>query len=289
MTLHQHIEKYISDPFPLWDNELTKLLVDDKWNKLSACSPLQASYTYSILNSIIKGQNYTESTIALKGTNIKIAVPIDALQSFYDKHGLHVSDIKNKQNNIIAKVESALQVIRSVPEVFSFINKIVKSVQIIDAEYPDTDTSYSHPNIPFSIFFSVCDDTSVISDLRVAESIIHESMHLFLTLIESQVELILQGSKSTHYSPWRDELRPLRGVLHGMFVFKVVKNFYKEILLSDCMETELYKNYISLRISDIDSELTTVKNFQHEVELTNWGKILSSKLNNPNIDQAIGK
>ena len=226
MTLHQHIEKYISDPFPLWDNELTKLLVDDKWSKLSASAPLQESYNYSIINSIIEGQNYTESTIALKGTNIKIALSINELQSFYDEHGLHVSGIQNKQNSIIYKVESALQVIHSVPEVFSFINKIVKSIQIIDAEYSDTDTSYSHPNIPFSIFFSVCEEASIISDLRVAESILHEAMHLMLTLIETHVELIEPNSKETFYSPWRDEERPLRGILHGMFVFKAIKVFY---------------------------------------------------------------
>ena len=276
MTLHQRIEKYISDPFPLWDNELTKLLVDDKWNKLSACSPLQASYNYSIINSIIKDQKDTETTISFKDTNIKLALPAAALQSFYDEHGLHVSDIQNNLNNIIAKVESALQVIRSVPEVFSFINKIVKSVQIIDAEYSDTDTSYSHPDIPFSIFFSVCEEESIISDFRVAESILHETMHLMLTLVEIHVDLIEPNSQETFYSPWRDESRQIRGVLHGLFVFRGLLEYYK--LMKNIFSTSNELGYIQLRIDQIKREIYQVKEFASCSDLTKDGAILTANL-----------
>lgn len=276
MTLHQRIKNYINDPFPLWDNELTNLLVDYKWFELSARLPLQKSYDYSIINSIIKEQKYTETTISLKDTNIKLALPAAALQSFYDEHGLYVSDIQNKKNNIVVKVESALEVIRRVPEVFSFINKIVKSMQIIDAEYLDTDTSYSHPNIPFSIFFSVCEEESIISDFRVAESVLHEAMHLMLTLIETHVELIGLNSKETFYSPWRDEPRQIRGVLHGLFVFRGLLGFYK--LMENIFSTSNELGYIQLRIDQIKRDIYQLKEFASCSDLTKDGAILTANL-----------
>ena len=248
-----------------------------KWNELSTCSPFRESYHYSIISSIIKGQTDTESTIELKGTNIKLAIPATALQSFYEEHGLQVSDIQNNRNDIIDKVKSALDVLRCVPEAFSFIDKIVKSVQIIDAEQSDTDTSYSHPNIPFSIFFSVCEETSIISDFRVAESILHEAMHLMLTLIETHVDFIELNSKETFYSPWRDEERPLRGVLHGVFVFRAIKDFY-DLLASKYLDDSKEINFIKFRIEEIEKDFESLKKFPVIQGLTDFGRIFSEKI-----------
>lgn len=273
------LEKFLTNPLPLWDSNFATNLCNNQWKKL-LLNDFETRDDYSIVKCVIKNSKQKEITFSLPETNqhIHLATPSHELSAFYLEHGLIPVNIKSRHDDIVEKICGALKLVQKITPLYAFILEILRSVQIIEAENPETDISYSHPEIPFSIFFSVCEDNSVISNLRVAESIIHESMHLFLTLIESQVDLILLGSTSTHYSPWRDEPRPLRGVLHGMFVFKAVSDFYKEILISDCIGTELDKNYVSLRIRDIDSELATVKNFQHEVDLTNWGKILSNKL-----------
>jgi HEXXH motif-containing protein len=276
LTLQEHIEHYIEHPFPLWNNELTKLLVLNKWNELSSSNLVNDPYKYSITNSITKEHINNEFTIPLHESNIKVAVASVALQSFYEKHGLKTTDIKNNQQIIVSKIERALEIIKSVPEVFSFVDKIVKSVQIIDAEYADTDTSYSHPEIPFSIFFSVCEEESSISDLRVAESVLHEAMHLKLTLIERHIDLIEPNSKDVFYSPWRNEERPLRGILHGLFVFKAVLDFYT-ILKQKSISKDV-NEYIAHRISEIKREINFITTFSQSEGLTAEGQKLSSML-----------
>lgn len=274
MTLQEHIENYIEHPFPLWDNELTKLLVANKWHELSTGVSLNEQYNYNITNSITKGQHNDEFMIPLLGSNIQIAIPTLPLQSFYKEHGLKTTDFENDQLVIIAKINSALAVIQSVPEAFLFINQLVKSVQLIEAEYTDTDTSYSHPDIPFSIFFSVCEEDSIISNLRVAESILHEAMHLKLTLIENIVPLIVPNSKGLYFSPWRDEPRPARGVLHGLFVFKALLDFFESIIKTNVTE----KEYIQFRINQIKEDISQLKDFTLCPDLTKDGANLSRNL-----------
>jgi hypothetical protein len=277
LTLQEHIENYIEHPFPLWDNELTKLLVANKWHELSTGVSLNEQYNYNITNSITKGQHNDEFMIPLLGSNIQIAIPTLPLQSFYKEHGLKTTDFENDQLVIIAKINSALAVIQSVPEAFLFINQLVKSVQLIEAEYTDTDTSYSHPDIPFSIFFSVCEEDSIISNLRVAESILHEAMHLKLTLIESHIHLIVPNSKEVFYSPWRDEERPLRGVLHGLFVFRAILDFYN-LLAKEYSNNSIEMNYLKSRIEEIERDFEALKTFPNCHGLTVYGKPLVEKL-----------
>jgi HEXXH motif-containing protein len=56
---------------------------------------------------------------------------------------------------------------------------------------------------------------------RLAEALLHEAGHLQLSLVERFVPLVTEGS-TTFYSPWRRKQRPLRGVLHGLYVFGLI-------------------------------------------------------------------
>lgn len=278
MTLQKHIANYIENQLPLWDCELTKLLAENKWNELSSSLSLNETYKYSISNCVNKKHYTDEFTIPLLD-NILIAIPSDSLKPFYEKHSLNVTCIEDEVNILIPKINGALRIIKNVPEAFSFIKNIVKSVQIINSEFEDTDTSYSHPDIPFSIFFSVCNDSSTISNLRVAESILHESMHLLLTLAEQHLDFILPNTMETYYSPWREEQRHVRGVLHGMFVFKAIKDFYKLLLQKkEFINSEKEKEFLKFRIIEIENEMQLITNFPSSEGLTNSGKTLALKL-----------
>ena len=51
-------------------------------------------------------------------------------------------------------------------------------------------------------------------------------MHLQLTITEEVLPLV--GAPEVHFfSPWRQTLRPVTGVLHGFYVFAVVHEFYR--------------------------------------------------------------
>lgn len=59
-----------------------------------------------------------------------------------------------------------------------------------------------------------------VSDAVLAEGLTHEAAHLWLMLAE-EVAPLCEGAwqGNAWNSPWRDDLRPLGGILHGIFVF----------------------------------------------------------------------
>lgn len=63
---------------------------------------------------------------------------------------------------------------------------------------------------------------------QVAECLLHEAMHQYLFRIEECGDLFTPDTETAErfYSPWRSDLRPLRMVLHGAFVFMAVSHFY---------------------------------------------------------------
>lgn len=276
MDSQKIIQDYLEKPLPLWENEITQLLVTQKWTELAKQSQIVPS-TYTIAGCVIKNkENVTEDNLSLATNSyIKIALPSNDLNGFYEEHGIEPMDNTTvKSSDEIAKVITALNILKYIEPAHDFILKIVKSVQLIKAEYSETDISYSHPEIPFSIFFSVCEEVSIISDLRVAESILHEAMHLKLTLIEDIVPLIVPNAKGLYFSPWRDEPRPARGVLHGLFVFKALLDFFKAIMETNVAE----KVYIQSRINQIKEDLFQLKNFVSCPDLTKDGAILTANL-----------
>lgn len=276
MAIQKIIQNYLEQPLPLWENEITQLLVDYKWAALAKQYQITPN-TYTIVKCVIKNKSVTETNLSLPVTNcdIKIELPSDDLKRFYEKHGIEPVEITTiESENEITKINSALCVLKQIEPVYDFIIKIVKSVQLIKAECPDIDVSYSHPEIPFSIFFSVCDEVSTISDLRVAESILHEAMHLKLTLIENVVPLIVHNAKGLYFSPWRDEPRPARGALHGLFVFKALLDFFEAIVVTNVTE----KKYIELRINQIKQDLYQLKYFALCPDLTIYGASLLRNL-----------
>jgi HEXXH motif-containing protein len=217
-----------------------------------------------------------EISFLLPGVNgIRIVAPSSALSSFYEKHGLELLALNNYAE-VASKVISAIDILNNIQPVGAFIRQIVSSVQILEAEDKETDISYSHPDIPFSIFFSLCEPMSIISDLRVAESILHEAMHLKLTLIENYCSLVKPHTRQTFHSPWRDEQRPIRGVLHGMFVFKAISDLYALILTKT--KNENIESFILKRRRQIADEMLSIRDFYNSPGLTKEGRQLAIKL-----------
>jgi len=254
VILSELIADFVGKPGILWNNEIARELATNK---------LKTFVTdYSLTRSILKDDQVSENSLPLfEGENQTVlALPSDKLRFFFEDHGLEML-------SEIDFPEPALSV---------FISQIVRSIQLLKAWDPETDVSYSHPEVPFSIFISLCENNSINSGLRVAESILHESMHLYLTLIEGVVPLVNNDLKSVYYSPWREEERPVRGVLHGIFVFKAVSDFYH--LLFPKVNDEIAKKYLLRRQKQISDELLLVKNFYNSPGLTELGKQLAFKL-----------
>jgi HEXXH motif-containing protein len=265
------VATWLKHPFPFWDAAVSQALTGTEE------SPAQLA-DYSIAK-VLTGQYNRNSLISIEAGGLSPFLELysESLSPFYNEHGLeHLAIAPGQTGLVIKKLKSAQAVIGLMPSVYEDILRFVRTIQILKSDYPENDVSYSHPDIPYSIFLSLCEVESEISDLRVAESILHESMHLKLTLVENTIPLVKPNSDVVFYSPWRGESRPVRGVLHGLFVFRAILDFYRAL-----QTTSFYKRnepFLDVRISSIKSELSKLVEFADSPGLTETGKIFVARL-----------
>ena len=266
---------------PLWNVEITKRLVEEKWKELKS----QNSWNPN---------NYSTAGILLGDSSLatdRFAIPIDLdtednyiempsqehLSSFYKENGL---EFYTKEElaalDSISILNHAFTTISTVRPIFNCVTTLVRAIQILKPGDPDNDISYSHPDIPFSIFVSICDKQTEESSLRIAESIIHEAMHLQLTLIENHMAFVKPNCNENYYSPWRDEKRPARGVLHGLYVFRSILEFFR--LLASRNINNQVAEYAEHRIREIASQFEQIQDFYKFPALNLNGSMLARNL-----------
>jgi HEXXH motif-containing protein len=178
--------------------------------------------------------------------------------------------------NILDRLREAISILKSIPTLFTTVASLVRSIHLLDPDDDDYDVSFSEPDLPFSIFVSVPQASSVTNALRVAEAIVHEAMHLQLTLIEGFLPLVIQTQKRI-FSPWRAEYRTIRGVLHALYVFRVIDKFLECLLSIQNYSTEQL-GYIQRRRDEIDEQINKIQAFQNRSELTIIGACFVEKL-----------
>ncbi len=271
------INDFLHKPFAFKDSALAHLLLQKKLKELNK-KWAGADTIYSTALCINGTTDPGVTVNSMQNNHIVVeSGSAVALKQFYAEHGLVVLE----QDGLMAagaltKLDDALLLIKNMPVLYDEIVTFVKAIQVVKTEDAETDISYSHPKVPFSIFVSLCDDNSVISNLRAAESIIHETMHLKLTLIENQQPLVKPNTGNVFFSPWRDEKRPAQGVLHGLFVFRIILAFYEQVGINSTDLT--IADYLSSRKRQISIEIDQLNNFDKCPDLTTDGAILAISL-----------
>ena len=61
----------------------------------------------------------------------------------------------------------------------------------------------------------------------LAVTLAHEVQHAKLGALLDVVELTLPGHRTRYYAPWRDDPRPITGLLHGAYAYLGVSNFWR--------------------------------------------------------------
>lgn len=116
-----------------------------------------------------------------------------------------------------------------VPCIGSEISCLIKYIIPLKGS-ADRAYSGSNSSLPSMSFIS-----SRVKDIRIlAEMIIHEFHHSKLFLLQHWDSLFLYSDDTSWggmklYSPWRECMRPLQGLLHGAFVFSGVSVYWKQI------------------------------------------------------------
>lgn len=142
----------------------------------------------------------------------------------------------------------AFTLLQQVPSLAAAVSVLAKSIHILEVSEPGFDVSFSEPSIPFSVFLNISEGR--FADLRTAEALVHEAMHLQLSLIErlAPVATVDQG---LHYSPWKRSQRPVAGLMHALYVFRVIDQW----LLHIPKTSDEAKEYATKRRQEIGSEI----------------------------------
>jgi hypothetical protein len=150
------------------------------------------------------------------------------------------------------QMQSALERIAPLDGLSESLGSLISSCHVLAADR-GYDVSHTTPALPFSIFISIPAPDERHAELRLAESVIHEAMHLQLTLIESTVRLVEQAD-ATAFSPWKRTARPVQGVLHGLYVFAVIHEALKALAVRDPSAQE----YAEARCREIEADVAAM-------------------------------
>lgn len=290
LNLQNRIEQtLITNNSCLWFPHLTYELAQTGWQKLTDNTGItESDYgTARVVSEDSDAPRDIAHSLLFKNQvdeiNGKISVELlpKNIADSYKKSGVNFYKlkelfIKEKPSEILESLRDAFAIISKTPSLFATVITLVKCVHLIKPELDDYDVSFSEPDIPFSIFVSLPRQNDEISILRVAEAIVHESMHLQLTLIEKNFPLVFVTT-AQHYSPWRAEYRSVGGVLHALYVFRVIYCFFQKLnkLKIITVKSEKYTNE---RLKEIYLQIDKIQFFLECSDLTPLGKKLVQKL-----------
>ena len=152
-------------------------------------------------------------------------------------------------------LRAALSWIARVPNLASIVEATVSEIYFLEAE-AGYDISHSEPRWRTRIFVSIPDRDDAVGTLRLAESIVHEAMHLHLTNLEERIPLVANFYDRVA-SPWRIELRHYQGVLHGLFVFCSIASFFDALTEIQAL-TSIGLHHVAKRMAQITVELGSI-------------------------------
>lgn len=270
-NIENQIKSHIEDiTQPLWIPRLTLLLVDNQWEQFKKVGVSKSNYSS---DKILSGTDHSKTPFNyLSFSNIDISEIPKVLE---DRSSNSPGYIDSEFTNSSAPecVQEALSNLLQIPSISNTVNLLVANMHLLKPHDNGYDVSYSLPELPFSIFVSVPTQRVNFDALRVAESILHEAMHLQLSLIDKVVPLLENTYDKEYFSPWRNEFRHPIGVLHGLYVFRVIQLYLRKLTLTG--SANLYRIE---RIADIEKQISQVIEFKDFEGLTATGHVLTERI-----------
>ena len=265
---------------PPWFPGLTELLARFAWTQLERDIGLTHA-SYGTARLFLKNPRAARLVAARCSAGLNSGtgeIPVEILPGDLARQvagqNVRVLDTPSVVGAVTHQLEEVLSLLNLVPTVWPTVYTLVRSLHIIDLGGDETDVSFSDPALPFSIFVSVPQVWSEVAALRVAEAVLHEAMHLQLTLIERVVPLVLSQGM-TYYSPWPNEQRNSEGVLQALYVFGVIRSFLQVIPVR---RPSSVNDHVANRIAQIDCQFEKALDFKECGELTPDGEALVARL-----------
>ncbi len=151
-------------------------------------------------------------------------------------------------------IREALEAIRRYsPETFEQVRDNIRLIAL-KPHRGNQYTNVSISELPGAMMLTV-----VNHPLAMADRIIHEFHHHRLFSIEDGDPLLEPNTSpgerlARYYSPWRDDPRPIRGLLHGLYVFIAVGRFWQAIF--EAADRSADQPYVVDQLLRIGKQLT---------------------------------
>ena len=273
-----------SEAEPLWFPRLAEPLARVAWDRLWREIGLNPN-SYSTTRLLLRDPK-AEHHIAARcrprarqnGDGSPGVIPVEILTADVVRQitdgDVRLLDTHSIAGTVAHQLGEALSLLDLVPTVWPTVCQLVRALHVIDPGDNDTDVSFSDPTVPFSVFVSVPPTRSEIVTLRIAEAILHESMHLHLTLVAQVVPLVRPQGKM-YCSPWRDEERDSEGIFQALYVFSVIRSFFA---VAPALQSGRANDYVASRRKQIGSQIKQAHPFRGCDELTPEGAALVARL-----------
>ena len=266
LSVRDHVHLCLSDPLtPLWWPGLANRLVkeSDAYTEMYSTSQWISSVPPSkVLH--VSSQDDLDLIPSIE------LLPPAVAQQFLSK-GASFADETSVATYGVYGVERALSLLQQVSSIAETVCTVVKRIHILEVSEPGYDISYSEPSIPFSVFLNISEGT--FSSLRTTEALIHEAMHLQLSLVEKFVPIV-NVTEGGYYSPWKRSIRPLTGLMHALYVFRVIDQW----LVQMPKNSQDAMDYAAKRRKEIDEEIQQLAPVSFSDDLTVEGRNLLSRL-----------
>jgi len=273
--LSQAILATLRAPSEPWFPELTEALVARGWEALrnshgilpatySTASIMQRDQVLTSIDELAKVSTGGQDCFA----KIEFLSP-EVQKPFSSDDYKFITPFEFSNASVEDCLSLAFELIGLVPSLRQSVVRLVRSIHIIRSNAANCDISFSDPALPFSIFVSAPNKNSPNAALRLAEAIVHESMHLQLALLEVFFPIAL-AQTPVHYSPWKQSFRSASGLLHALFVFTIIDEWFAQ-LPHGC------RSYVDARRTEIAEQVQEIEMFRH-TELTIVGDMLRQYL-----------
>lgn len=184
-------------------------------------------------------------------------------------------DFDIDENTWIANLIGALNCIKLDSDTHNLIKCFVSYIVPLKQKALNRNLSLSSRNLP-NVIFKNLEETSYV----FGETLVHEADHQFMYAIEKFYSFWKEEVKMQqpiYRSPWRDDARPLDGILKGLSAFTRVSNYYSNIIeTTSNREIDKIGSLLLTRLSECDVAITTLLNSN---QLTDFGTKYVSELN----------
>lgn len=161
------------------------------------------------------------------------------------------------------------------PSVGRELRRICSAVQFVrdPSAHPDKIVSFSDDSVPGALYVSIAQGDRLIDPYDLADSLVHEYRHQKLYLFKRRHPTTAAGALVV--SPWRDDPRPVSGLLHAAFVFVELRRFWEHV--RDEGPRRLHNRAVA-QLEDTERNLAQAFDTLRSCELTASGRGLADVL-----------